>query len=50
MRKPVEIALFTEDVAAVRHFYERLLAGPPGRSAYLRDRTAGCSSSARQSF
>jgi catechol 2,3-dioxygenase-like lactoylglutathione lyase family enzyme len=29
MRQPVEIALFTDDVAAVRGFYELLLAGAP---------------------
>jgi catechol 2,3-dioxygenase-like lactoylglutathione lyase family enzyme len=29
MRQPVEIALFTDDVAAVRRFYELLLDGTP---------------------
>jgi catechol 2,3-dioxygenase-like lactoylglutathione lyase family enzyme len=29
MRQPVEIALFTDDVAGVRRFYEFLLGGPP---------------------
>jgi catechol 2,3-dioxygenase-like lactoylglutathione lyase family enzyme len=29
LRQPVEIALFTDDVAAVRHFYELLLGGAP---------------------
>jgi catechol 2,3-dioxygenase-like lactoylglutathione lyase family enzyme len=29
MRQPVEIALFTDDVAAVRRFYELLLGGAP---------------------
>ena len=29
MREPVEIALFSEDVAALRRFYELLLGGPP---------------------
>lgn len=29
MRQPVEIALFTDDVEAVRRFYELLLGGAP---------------------
>lgn len=29
MRQPVELALFTDDVAAARRFYELLLDGPP---------------------
>jgi catechol 2,3-dioxygenase-like lactoylglutathione lyase family enzyme len=29
MRQPVEIALFSDDVAAVRRFYELLLGGAP---------------------
>jgi catechol 2,3-dioxygenase-like lactoylglutathione lyase family enzyme len=29
MRQPVEIALFTDDVATVRRFYELLLGGAP---------------------